>query len=178
MAAGLVVLVVAIGGSFATAQRLQREPAGGPGAPTLATGTFSDSGTLQQGESIEVPLGLADLEITWLIANLTWMDEADAARHTNQPDSFSIDLVAPDGETATDSGSNTRGAEGALSVARQVAEGGDPLMGDWTVTVTLTDAGDQTATFDLFGLRNQADDSNAWALEVSFEYRTAGAGPK
>ena len=176
VAVGVVVLIVAVAGSFGMAQKLPEAEARGPMITVDLTGSFSTDGTAQEGETVDIPLPLADTAVTWVTVNLTWADEPDSARHTNQPDSFTISLLPPNGDPFSNSGANPQGQPGAISVEYRLADGEKPMVGDWNVTITMDTAGDQRAMFSILGLRDQADSGNAWNVETSFAGRLAGVG--
>jgi hypothetical protein len=130
---------------------------------------------------------VGDLNVYQVIATLTWTDEPNSARHTNQPDTFQIQVTSPDGRTSEGSASNAQGAAGTIQVvlsrdiAKEVQENKalkkktmDPTWtGDWNINITCTSAGDQTSNFgpSPIGLRTQADTGNAWKMTMDWTFK-------
>lgn len=96
---------------------------------------------------------------------LTWEDEAAGAGTTNQPDSFRIHVMAPDGTM-------TQSEESATGSLELTIEGIVP--GDYTIEVELVDAGDSSIS-GVPGILpvpvpgSQPDTGNAFTLEVSHQ---------
>ena len=130
-------------------------------------------------------VSVEDLNVFTMVFEFTWTDEPDSSRHTNQPDTFQIEVTSPDGRTSQGSGSNVQGSSGSIEViferniTKEVQENKaikkktqDPTWtGDWTLNVTCTNAGDQTPSFGPGIFRTQADTGNAWDLGVSWTFK-------
>jgi len=130
---------------------------------------------------------VGDMNVHQFVATLTWTDEPDTARHTNQPDTFSIQVTAPDGRTTQGSAANVHGAPGSIQVvltrdiSKEVQDNKalkkkttDPTWtGDWNITVACTTAGDQTPNLgpNFGGPRVQADTGNAWKLSMNWTFK-------
>jgi hypothetical protein len=143
------------------------------------------SGSTNEGTESPETVSIEDLNVYEVTVLLTWTDEPDSARHTNQPDSFEVVVTAPDGREARGSGSNTHNDVGEIDVilSRNITKEAldnkelkkktkeDTWTGDWNITVTCTSAGDQEAMFSFLGLRDQADTGNAWTLDVVWAFK-------
>jgi hypothetical protein len=130
---------------------------------------------------------VGDLNVYQVIATLTWTDEANSARHTNQPDTFKIQVTSPDGRTSEGSAANAIGAAGTIEVvlsrdiSKEVQENKvlkkktlDPTWtGDWNINVSCTSAGDQTPSIgpNFGGPRVQADTGNAWKMSIEWTFK-------
>lgn len=128
---------------------------------------------------------VGDLNVYQVVATITWTDEPNTARHTNQPDTFQIQVTSPDGRTSQGSASNAQGAPGTIQVvlARDISKEVqdnkalkkktmDPTWtGDWNINVTCTNAGDQTPNYGPGIFRTQADTGNAWKLGVNWTFK-------
>ena len=145
------------------------------------TGT-STEGVPDPGQKVTID----DVNVFQVVVTLTWTDEPNTARHTNLPDSFEVQVTAPDGRTTKGTGANTAGAPGTIEVtlARNITKEvlankalkkktqDGTWSGDWNITVTCTSAGDQQARFSFIGLRDQADIGNAWNLDLKWSFKT------
>ena len=133
-------------------------------------------------------LDIGDLNLYHMNVTLTWTDEPDAARHTNQPDTFQLVVTAPDGRTEQGSAANVHGAPGTVAVTldrnitKEVQSNkdlkkktADPTWtGKWNFNVTCVSAGDQTPNLgpDPIHLRDIADNGNAWSMEISWTFKS------
>ncbi len=149
-------------------------------------GSDSDSGVLQEGGDDELPpimISIANLRsITF---TLTWTDEPPAGflgfRYVNQPDSFSITIVPPNGTVEErPMTSNPQGGQGVLAVQFFFPNESmnDPYYngtGDYLVLIQCGNCGDQELWRPGLGLFTQADNENAWQLSWSYEYLTKPA---
>lgn len=153
-----------------------------------ATGQAPLTGSSQEktaGAPQKVPIG--DNNVFQVVAVLTWTDEANTARHTNQPDTFDLQVTAPDGRTSKGTASNEIGKEGVIEVvlARNITQESqankalkqktqDPTWtGDWNITVACTNAGDQTPNYGpgVIPMRTTADTGNGWKLSVNWTFK-------
>jgi dipeptide/tripeptide permease len=101
---------------------------------------------------------------------LTWQDEPDATfRHTNEPDTFSLEVFPPNATEVTSPTSTT----GSVSVTITYDPGTrDPYFngtGLYDVTVICGNCGDQEPILNILNLRSQADTGNTWSLRVSVD---------
>jgi len=152
-----------------------------------AMGQAAPSGQSQEGAPSPQKVPIGDDNVFTVVAVLTWTDEANTARHTNQPDTFELQVTAPDGRTSKGSASNEIGKEGVVEVAlgRNITQEVqsnkalkqktvDPTWtGDWNITVTCTTAGDQTPNYGpgFLPFRTTADTGNAWKLSVNWTFK-------
>jgi membrane protease YdiL (CAAX protease family) len=136
-------------------------------------GTITDSGTLNEGSETEIPIEFVNNHVTSITLSLSWADESSSFfQGTNEPDSFSVQLLDPDGEVlGEDSGDS-----GNLGIAWSP---GDPdelsYNGSFVVIVTLVEAGDD---FTRLGFRYTQDTSNDFSLNIEYEsyYYKRGSG--
>jgi multidrug efflux pump subunit AcrB len=190
---GVVITLVSIIGAFALGDYaintvLAQSTSSDPFAKydDLAGASDSAGSSIEQAEASPVTVAVDTLNVFQATFELTWTDEPDSARHTNQPDSFEIEITAPDGRTSKESGTNVQGASGTIEVimsrniTKEVQENKaikkktqDPTWtGDWTINVTCTSAGDQTRNFVPVGpFSSQVDNGNAWELAVTWTYK-------
>lgn len=155
-------------------------PNGSPGGPDnakLATETLP--GNAPEGQAIPEEVSLEGKRIYSLRVTLTWTDEANAGRRfTNQADTFELSVALPDGTTKKGTGSGTNVSPGTIVIDwNWTSTGGvnwaDPKKGttnDISITVTCTNAGDQTPRLSILGLRNRADPGNDYSLVVEYRY--------
>ena len=150
------------------------------------TGTAPLSGSGTEGQEEVKTVVVDDMNVFEVQVVVTWVDEADTARHTNQPDSFEVVVTAPDGREARGQGSNQHGDTGIIeidltrNVTKEALDNKElkkktketTWTGEWNVTITLTQAGDQEAMFSIIGLRDQADNGNAY--DVTFVWTFKG----
>ncbi len=136
------------------------------------------SDTLTEGTTSTKSDTIGDGSVVAVTFTLTWMDEPNTARHANQPDSFALEIVTPDGTTKTGQGTNPQGEAGnvTIEISRDTsADDFDVALwddGTWGINVTLSDAGDQTPTIGpaIFGFRTQTDAGNAYTLDILYTY--------
>jgi len=149
-------------------------------------GTAPLSGSASEGQEDVKPIVIDDMNVYEVQVVVTWVDEADTARHTNQPDSFEVVVTAPDGREARGSGTNQHGDVGMIeidltrNITKEALDNKElkkktketTWTGDWNLTITLTQAGDQEAILSIIGLRDQADNGNSY--EVTFVWTFKG----
>jgi hypothetical protein len=155
---------------------------------TDQTGKAPLSGNSQAGAAASAQkVVIADKNVFQIVAVVSWTDEADSTRHTNQPDTFEIQVTSPDGRTSKGSAPNEHGKEGvvevvlARNITQEVLNNKDlkkktqdmTWTGDWNITVACTNAGAQTPIYgpDPIHLRDQADPGNAWKLDVNWTFK-------
>src|SRR3990170_4345037 len=91
------------------------------------------SGTATEGSTETKDDTIGDGKVVGVSFTLTWSDEANTARHANQPDTFNLEITSPDGTTESKSGANDVGSEGELNVTIVMdpsAEDFDPTLWD------------------------------------------------
>lgn len=134
-----------------------------------------DTVTTQQAWTQQFPLDAAPP--SHVAATLTWTDEADQARHQNLPDTLQLE-VAIGSASASEQGANPQGGEGSVAVELHLEDAGLTAQDNTiTVTVTLVSSGPQAAQPRGFGLRDRADGSNAFAVDVNATFDAATPAP-
>jgi dipeptide/tripeptide permease len=139
---------------------------------TLQTVDWQTDGYLSENSVHEDVLDVTETNIISISFKLTWQDEADSdSRHNNQPDEFSITVIAPDGQDQ-DSGIVTNGNTEFTINFEQPNE--DPYYngtGEYEIIINCLNAGDHEPLFpDPLGIRTVSDDGNDWLLEVTYRY--------
>lgn len=157
-----------------------------------ALGTFE--GYAAEGAPITVTIPVTLANLTALTASLSWVDDNRTAGQSTDPDYFEVKVRAPDGvERAAAIGRNTPGGNGTATArvdwrpqpypreteaahpskaraAFLAMEPGDAsAAGDWTVEVTLLQAGDASVNgVPLPGAVDGAKDAgNTWSLTLT-----------
>jgi hypothetical protein len=136
-----------------------------PGLDDLTLGEGAVEGTerLQEGQSASIDISV-DGAIVYLEGYLTWIDEPDEGRFTNQPDRFTIEITCGN-ETETYTDRNPHGAEGVISFEMTFPELGLDYA---EITITLEYAGDQTGPAGRWAF--VSDNSNEIDYEFYYEY--------
>ncbi|MGA1872924.1 MAG: MFS transporter [Thermoplasmatota archaeon] len=109
---------------------------------------------------------------TWINGSLDWSDTVPRIPLQNEPDSFSISLLDPEGQEMESDGPSENGLSFNHQLTYQRDEGGNIIevnnTGNWTVVVRCNVAGDITG---FFGIVTRAeDDGNEVDLGVRVEY--------
>ena len=105
--------------------------------------------------------------------SLTWQDEPDQGglrNFQNQPDTFSVTLSMGNiTDEPQGSGTNQQGGSGSIAISH--AFQGTPEYtngtGEYEVTITLAEAGNQVSRFGFFSIE---DNSNEYSLTVDYTY--------
>jgi hypothetical protein len=189
---GVVITLVSLIGAFAlgdyAVHTVLAQPTGSDpfkNYKDLSGASDSTGSSVEQAEASPVTVSVDTLNVYSATFTLTWTDEPDSARHTNQPDAFKIEVTTPDGRTSDGSGTNAQGSAGTIEVVmarnitKEVQENKDlkkktqdpTWTGDWMINVTCTNAGDQTPRFGPGIFTTQADTGNAWTLAVTYTYK-------
>lgn len=150
------------------------------GPDNAKTEEISVSGYATEGRDNPEHFDLLGETIWGMEVTLTAQDEPNDIRRrfTNAPDSFEVEIVFPDGDSDTLTGSASNSAPMVLTkVYNWTSEGGkswiDPDTGTGNsvdVRVTCTNAGDQSPLFAPFGFRVTDDDGNQYTLSVFYLY--------
>lgn len=196
----MLITLTLLGGVFASQAQMKKanyadiagggQPSGGGGGDwhnrykayhEMTGNATGGSATTSERESTTLKANLNQTDLIRVQFTLTWTDEPDQSRHQNQPDTFILGVVSPWGGNSTNKGSNPRGGEGKVVVTFEVTQPDRKPpntngTGAWNVTVTLDSAGDQTPNIGPGILRTNADNSNAWELDVGYTYYMKGAG--
>jgi hypothetical protein len=192
---GVVITLVSLIGAFAlgdyavnnvVADKVTSDPFANYKDQAATTGESGQSTEGVAGSPQKI--SIEDLNVFQVVLELSWTDEPDTARHTNQPDTFALEVTSPDGRTSQGSGSNVPGAPGSIVVTMERPIGKEVLdnkalkkktsdptwSGDWSINVSCTSAGDQTFSIgpDITHLLDQADTGNAWELAVTWTFKT------
>ncbi len=141
---------------------------GGPSGDEENTYEDSTSGTLNEQESAmyNFSSGGWDAMATFI---LTWEDEPDngVPTYENEGDTFILEVIGPGSHRDSGEATNEHDQEGRIELTFDIGE--ETIESEWNVTVTLDDAGEQSA----FGQGTGVvfiDDSNSYTLEVIIEY--------
>jgi membrane protease YdiL (CAAX protease family) len=136
-------------------------------------GSITDSGILSEGSETEIPIEFINNYIISIRISLTWTDEGSSFfGGTNEPDTFTIQLLDPDGNILEEDS----GDSGNLGISWSPTDPEDKQYnGTFTVLVMLDTAGDD---FSRFGLRSQQDTSNDYSaiIDYSSYYYKSGTG--
>ena len=148
-------------------------PNGGTGPSNAEYLTQTQSGRVNEGQSMDETFDLKG-DVIWVMdVALSFTDEPTdrSQRITNEPDTFEVTVLFPDGESQTKSASGTNTNPGTILFSYNwTGDGGI----DWTedggnvvvVTVTCTEAGNQHPLFNPFGFREVEDTGNDYTLSV------------
>ncbi len=126
------------------------------------------TGSVSEGETIEIPVEVTQSMVVALNLTLLFADEPDQSRHTNQPDSFSVEAAVPGGPIASGAATNPHNGEGSIALTLYDGDQVDLDAVPVSINVTLSDAGDQTPSIgpNVLGLRTNADRSNDFSLTL------------
>jgi hypothetical protein len=136
-------------------------------------GTFDDFSERsdENSESMETVI-IDESMVKSITVTLVWSDEPDAdALHDNQPDSFTLNVTAPNGTFSDDGPADNGNLEVKLNFAP--TSPADPEgTGTYEIEIICGDCGDQTPTGpNPFGRRRTfSDTENDWTLSVEYEY--------
>jgi hypothetical protein len=193
---GILILILMIGSSWVLGNNNVEESTSGnaegskifEGIP-LQRSTAAESGSLSVDETYTLSISEETGQIIKnFTARLSWSDENDppgrprVRRYENQPDTFSLRVMAPDGNSSDDQGQNTIGGTGDLEITRsfedeylsQLMEDGIAGNGNWTIDVTLTSSGIWTPVLGP-GVLGLSDGVNDYSLSIEFEYYDLGS---
>lgn len=157
---GLVASAMVVDGEGRAAPIL-----GGGGA--LAVVALADqAGNTAEGDASEATFTLPTGAKGNATFTLTWADEAGGAGTTNQPDTFKVQVQGPGGISVQSADTpNPAGGEGEIVVSVPA------VPGVYTVTVRLTQAGDQVVQVGPIPVAagQQPDAGNDWVLAAAYE---------
>ena len=133
-----------------------------------------------ENSEMEETITLSDEDVQNLIGlefTLSWEDEtpSDETRYRNEPDAFSFAVQVPDNDTALGSDVETAGM---AHISYKIFPDGnypeeDPYYdgtGEYIITVSCHDCGDQTLKRPNLGLLDIADTGNDWTLSIIYKY--------
>jgi len=183
---GFICIVGGLAGLFYyQASAIDTKPLGGGGArstgPVVTEGemTLGDQGTANEGTAVPLTYENDNDGTYQCTVTLEWTDEANAnRRYTNQPDTFDIEVTAPNGETKSGTGTNPQGGSGNIVVNFTLGKDGKETdyTGVWSLNLTLSDAGDQEARF--WSFFDRADSANTYTLTIQWLYGTPPSADK
>jgi dipeptide/tripeptide permease len=141
-------------------------------AVTENLGQIKGNSQAQSNTEIKVNISLQNVINTTF--KLLWTDEAPPGQlWTNQPDQFSLKVVAPDGQKGEQGPvANAVGQEGRVTVTLQwdlMNLTGSVATGDYNVTIVMGNAGPNTLKRGP-GVITRTDPGNDWTLDVSCRY--------
>ncbi len=136
-------------------------------------------GTAQEGPDPDSQTLVIEVEYVWtMTVTIPWKDEPDQTLKTNTPDTLQLDVSGPDGNSGSESGSNTHGQPATVTVTMTrdlVAAAEEPKAwsGDWFFNVTCTKAGDQEPRFipSVGGGRTSPDNGNSYDMVVDYGFK-------
>jgi hypothetical protein len=146
---------------------------GGTGPSNAEYLTETQSGRANEGQSMDETFDLVG-DVIWIMdIALSFTDEQPdrSQRFTNEPDTFEVTILFPDGESETKSASSSYPNTGTILFNfNWTSDGGI----DWTddggnfvvATVSCTEAGNQHPLFNPFGFREVEDTGNDYTLSV------------
>ncbi|MBN1391023.1 MAG: hypothetical protein JXA22_10330 [Candidatus Thermoplasmatota archaeon] len=150
----------------------------------LQRATAAQDDDLSQGDTSTITIAEGDGEVIKnLTAKLSWTDETEppgrprVRRYENQPDTFSLRVTYPDGNSSDIQGQNQIGSPGILEVVvslddeylNTLLDVGRLGRGVWTIEVTLVGAGIWTPVLGP-GVIGLTDDGNEFSLTADYEY--------
>jgi hypothetical protein len=176
---GAIAIISAVYTVFAieaaNADYWEAPPEEGKGGDGNDIEPYSDSipGQLNEGdeEDYNVSTGNFDYHAEF---TLTWDDESAPPGHTNQGDTFRLEVTDPEGWEQDDEVTNSPGNEGMIQLTFNVTEhyGSDlyDVEGDWLVKVILVDCGQNTLIGT--GLEDPLypDDDNSYDLDIEIKF--------
>lgn len=165
MIVGAVVLLLVLGsavifgGNASSPQTKKKDPDNYLADLTAVSESIDQSGELAAGANETVPVMQGTRIIKNITAVLTWVDETQRPgmprlrRYQNMPDTFTLSVIAPDGNSTDLSASNAPGGEGRIELSKSFSEselnaaidiamGSETALPEWKVEVVLTDAAD------------------------------------
>jgi hypothetical protein len=188
---GIAILILMIGSSVVLGRNNVDEGSSGSsegpmvfdGVP-LQRSTAAESGRLSVGETHTITISEENGQIIKnFTARLSWSDESSPPgrprlrRYENQPDTFSLRIMAPDGNSSDVQGQNSIGGMGDLEIAESFDDDylsqlmKDEIVGNgnWTIDITLTSSGMWTPVLGP-GVLGLSDGVNEYSISVEFEY--------
>ena len=152
------------------------------GDAELRSETVNMDGNLNEGQQDSHEIDTVGKLVKNITARLSWQDETSPPaprlrQHNNGPDTFSLEVISPDGNSSRAEGSNQIDNPGEIIVTISIEEE-DLLtlmlgqmfgLGNLTVEVTMVDAGMWVPQVGpgMIGLR---DDGNSYSLTVEIEF--------
>ncbi len=142
----------------------------------LESGTDTGSQKLNEGSVAVFNIQGTGRAIKGIRATLTWEDEPDIRRarlYENQPDSFEVEVVSPDGNRSdSKAGANPIGGEGNINVQMILTDEEVDLYKEadnWTVRIIMTEAKPYEPRLGP-GLVVLTDDGNDFDLKIEYDF--------
>jgi len=140
----------------------------------------TEDGRANEGVDTPLKVSVDDTNVCKITFSLSWSDEDDAdARHTNKPDTFTIQVESPDGSYSGEKdGSNTEGGSGNFDLSITLFDESNPPKslpflngtGTWKIIISV-EAGDQEPLIPgPFAMRTYSDSGNDFNLVTSYLY--------
>ncbi|MEM3342189.1 MAG: hypothetical protein QW728_05805 [Thermoplasmata archaeon] len=185
---GILIIMAILFYYQVSSVEVQASSSGGHGAG-IGNTVKNLTATLMKNEMVEETKSV-DMEYEFnttleyafeIVFTLTWTDEEDMTppglgvlrKCTNQPDTFVLEITAPNGKNQTSPAtSNTHGSPGIISLKFNFTDDelrSKPALGNWSITVKCTEAGDQ---YFPFAPLVYVDSGNEVNLDVAVSYRT------
>jgi MFS family permease len=139
----------------------------------MAGNQITLTGHLQENSETVEAIPVDESNVISITFILTWTDEDDIQygprTYENEPDSFTLQVQAPDGNESRDSAMNPQGGTGEIIITMEYDPDIDPYMngtGTYNVTIELGDCGDYFSN----GPIGFTDTENSWDLAVEYGY--------
>jgi MFS family permease len=139
----------------------------------ISGGPITRAGHLQENSETVETIDVDETNVISITFILTWTDEPDQQygprTYVNEPDSFTLQVQAPDGREDRDTAMNPQGGTGEIIITMQYTPDVDPYMngtGTYNITIELGECGD----FFSNGPIGFTDTENSWELAVEYEY--------
>jgi len=141
---------------------------------------LTKDGRANEGDDTELKVSIDDTNVCEISFTLSWSDEDDAdALHTNEPDTFTIQVESPDGSySKKDTDSNGQGGSGNIELSITLFDESNPPKslpflngtGAWNIIISVV-AGDQEPLIPSpLRFRTYEDKGNDFNLEMSYLY--------
>ncbi|MEW5760514.1 MAG: MFS transporter [Candidatus Thermoplasmatota archaeon] len=144
------------------------------GYEIVSNETNIDDKSFENSDTIKI-IKIEEMNIKNITFTLTWKDEDDKRYllrvYKNQPDEFSIKVLAPNGKGyESELVSNKYGEEGSVSIEISFEPNKEKFSegtGLYNVTIHCGNAGDYTSRY---GVLSFEDNGNEWKLRTIYEY--------
>jgi hypothetical protein len=115
-----------------------------------------------EGSTVSVPFNVTGIP-RWFNFTLTWQDEPSSRPFgVNKADAFRIRLLSPEG--IVPDGGAEESYTGTISISVNAPEDVTGWVGDWTLEIACTDAGDVRSRGPLGAIVLTQDNGNDYAL--------------
>jgi hypothetical protein len=133
------------------------------------TSSQMETGYTAENQDSTVQFNLDEPRLKWINCSLYWNDEpSQYVLGINDPDSFKIAVIAPNGETVAESQFSTSGmVDTTTEIDYTASNYEEDYVGVWTIVVSAGDCGNDKSRF---GFRETSDDGNEWVLDCLITY--------